>query len=73
MINQGALESLRALLDHKRVGIRKEALWSLSNVAAGIPTQIQALLDVRSLAPNIFCEVNHRLTSATKCYCHPHK
>ena len=43
-IDAGALGSLTPLLNHAKRNVRKEAVWAVSNVAAGTPTQIATLL-----------------------------
>lgn len=45
VISSGALLPLRALLTSPKEGIRKEVCWTISNIAAGPPSQIQAILD----------------------------
>ena len=40
-----ALPFLKELLSHQSKGVRKETLWALSNLIAGTPQQIQAVID----------------------------
>lgn len=44
-INVGALNGFLMLLTSYNSGVRKDAAWAVSNVAAGTPAQIQALYD----------------------------
>lgn len=53
VIELDALPALRKLLDHEKHGIRKEACWSLSNVLAGTPQQIQKVMDEGDIIPII--------------------
>ena len=46
MINAGALEALNNIIYHKKKTVRKEVCWSLSNITAGNPEQIQLCLDL---------------------------
>lgn len=47
----GALRALGALLENDKKGIRKEAAWTISNITAGNPDQIEAVMQqVRALA-----------------------
>ncbi len=41
VVNCGALQALLALLSSPKDGIRKEACWTISNITAGNPNQIQ--------------------------------
>ena len=45
VIDSGALTAFQVLLRHPKANIQKEALWALSNITAGNPTQIQAIID----------------------------
>lgn len=45
-IDCGVLEAFTQLLDHPKKAIRKEICWSISNVTAGNPTQIQHCIDI---------------------------
>jgi len=40
------LEAFTSLLDHPKKAIRKEICWSISNVTAGNPQQIQRCIDI---------------------------
>jgi hypothetical protein len=44
VVDAGGLQAVRPLLAHAKKGIRKEACWMLSNVAAGSKDQIASLL-----------------------------
>ena len=47
-LNAGALVKLRGLLDPRCArGLRKEAMWTVSNVAAGPPTQIDLIVQAQ--------------------------
>lgn len=41
VVNAGALQALSALMSSPKDGIRKEACWTISNITAGNPNQIQ--------------------------------
>lgn len=45
IISSGALPALLSLLSSPKEGIRKEACWTISNITAGSPNQIQAIID----------------------------
>jgi importin subunit alpha-1 len=45
VISSGALPALLSLLSSPKDGIRKEACWTISNITAGSPMQIQAVID----------------------------
>lgn len=45
MLNANALPALANLLTHEKTNIVKEAVWSISNIAAGNPRQIQCIFD----------------------------
>lgn len=45
IISSGALPALLSLLSSPKDGIRKEACWTISNITAGSPMQIQAIID----------------------------
>ena len=45
IIEYGAVPYLRQLVCHQNKEIQKEACWTLSNIAAGTTTQIQAVID----------------------------
>ena len=44
VLNAGILEILDNLLDSPSKSIKKEALWTLSNITAGTPTQIDVFI-----------------------------
>lgn len=44
-MDAGALYSLKNLLEHPRSTIRKESTWVISNITAGTPGQVQAVLE----------------------------
>jgi len=53
VINAGALEALRVLLEVSgRKSIRKEACWTISNITAGTRDQIQAVIE-RNIIPTL--------------------
>jgi len=45
VIDQGCLPVFTSLLAHQKHSIQKEAAWMISNVTAGNPNQIQAVID----------------------------
>jgi len=45
MINVGVMPALRQLLDSPMQVVRKEACWAISNISAGTPSQVQAVID----------------------------
>ena len=45
VIDQKALLCFPVLLSHEKAGIQKEAAWMVSNITAGNPSQIQAVID----------------------------
>lgn len=45
MISANALKMMHKLLQSSRNNIVKEAAWTISNITAGNPTQIQAVID----------------------------
>lgn len=47
MIKAGALQHMRKLLKSARNNIVKEAAWTISNITAGNPEQIQAVIDAK--------------------------
>ena len=51
IIDCGAVDCLRKLIDHSNREIQKEACWTLSNIAAGTVPQIQCVLDSGSISP----------------------
>ena len=59
VIDAGALQLMLPLVQHAKKGIRKEACWLLSNVAAGSAAQISALMNT----PNVVPGVVHQLES----------
>ena len=44
-IEAGALDEFHKMLDHPKRAVRKEICWSISNVTAGSPSQIQKCID----------------------------
>jgi len=53
VISSGALPALLSLLSSPKEGIRKEACWTISNITAGSPHQIQAVVDANISPPLI--------------------
>ena len=49
-IEAGVLEEFHKMLDHPKKAVRKEICWSISNVTAGNPTQIQKCIDIGIIA-----------------------
>ena len=47
------VSSLLSLLSSPKEGIRKEACWTISNITAGSPPQIQAVIDANIIPPLI--------------------
>ena len=46
------------LLSHEKHSIQKEAAWTLSNITAGTPTQIQYVIEANLLEPTMLCLAN---------------
>ena len=46
MVNAGVLDALNQIVYHHKKTVRKEVCWSLSNITAGNPIQIQSCLDI---------------------------
>jgi hypothetical protein len=53
VIASGALPALLSLLSSPKEGIRKQACWTISNITAGSPPQIQAVIDANIIPPLI--------------------
>lgn len=53
IINCGALPALLSLLSSPKEAIRKEACWTISNITAGNPDQIQSVIDANLIPPLI--------------------
>ncbi|KAK0456692.1 armadillo-type protein [Armillaria borealis] len=53
VIASGALPALLSLLSSPKDGIRKEACWTISNITAGSPPQIQSVIDANIIPPLI--------------------
>jgi importin subunit alpha-1 len=51
VIDSGGLARLGALLLSPKKGIRKEACWTISNIAAGTREQIQSVIDSNVIPP----------------------
>jgi hypothetical protein len=56
-----AVPCLRQLVEHHNREIQKEACWTLSNIAAGTASQIQAVIDSGAIPPLVDI-VNNELT-----------
>jgi importin subunit alpha-1 len=50
-MNCSVLPCLLALLANPKKGIRKEACWTISNITAGNPDQIAAVIDANIIPP----------------------
>jgi hypothetical protein len=61
VIDCHALDHFQKLLTHSKSTIQKEAAWTISNITAGQPHQIQAVLDAGLIPPiiNILSKVKH--------------
>lgn len=46
MVNAGVLDALNKIIYHRKKTVRKEVCWSLSNITAGNPVQIQSCIDI---------------------------
>ena len=66
VIDAGALQLMLPLVQHAKKGIRKEACWLLSNVAAGSVAQISTLMSTPDLVPAVV----HQLESSDRGACH---
>lgn len=55
VIDSGALECFKRLLQHERSSIQKEAAWTLSNITAGTNEQIQSVINADLVQPIIDC------------------
>lgn len=51
VLDFGAVPRLRQLVEHEHREIQKEACWTLSNISAGTPSQIQAVIDSGAIPP----------------------
>lgn len=58
IIDAGGLDAALPLLTHRKKGIRKEACWMLSNVAAGTRDQLSALLALRPLVDGVLAHLD---------------
>jgi importin subunit alpha-2 len=52
VLDCGALSHFNNLLTHPRSNIQKEAAWTISNITAGQPSQIQSVIDMQ-LIPHL--------------------
>ena len=57
MVDAGCVRAVLPLLGHVKKGIRKEACWMLSNIAAGTHDQITALLQHRDVMDGVLGHV----------------
>jgi hypothetical protein len=79
VLDCGLLPILRELLSHERMSIRKEACWTISNITAGIPSQVQSSFQIQpfksSLALqylNLASKISHPAGASTAGqWCHP--
>ena len=53
MIDNGGIDAMEVLLNSTTKTIRKEALWSLSNITAGTEKQIGAVISKSSLLDKV--------------------
>jgi hypothetical protein len=51
VLQSGAVPRLKTLISHSNREIQKEACWTLSNIAAGTISQIQAVMDCGAIPP----------------------
>ena len=56
----GALEALRPLLSHARNSNKREAAWILSNIAAGTPRQLGAVMALPGLMASVVALLHNR-------------
>ncbi|CAN0402636.1 unnamed protein product, partial [Hapterophycus canaliculatus] len=59
VLDLGVLPFLETLLHHSKKNIRKEACWTLSNIAAGTPAQLASMCD----SPGVLARVIEVLSS----------
>ena len=63
----GAVPHLKTLISHCNKEIQKEACWTLSNIAAGTVSQIQAVMDCGAIPPLVILasdpETDHEVRS----------
>jgi importin subunit alpha-1 len=65
VVDGGALPHLTRLIAHANRDVRKEACWTLSNIAAGTVRQIQAILDAEVM-PAIIAIANSSVARETE-------
>ena len=53
VVDNGGVSALCTVMRHEKKAIRKEAMWALSNIAAGTPAQIAALLSLPGIVDEV--------------------
>jgi hypothetical protein len=49
VLDSGAISAFCSVMNHPKKIVRKETCWALSNVAAGTPSQVEALISVEGM------------------------
>ena len=65
IISCGVLPCLTKLFEHPKKGIRKEVMWSLSNITAGTSMEIQQVIDAE-IFPKLFLMLSPAHNEAPK-------